>query len=85
MSVAARSNAWDVVSYLVGVGLDINTPDRRGETILMQAASAGLQPIVEQLVQVGANPSIRSEAGETAGSLAAAAGHDALAAFLKKA
>ncbi len=85
LSVAASSNNWDIVSFLVSLGLDVNTPNRRGETILMQAAAAGYQPIVEQLVQVGADPSLKSKAGETAESLAAAAGHDEVAASLKEA
>jgi ankyrin repeat protein len=85
LSVAAANNAWDVVSHLLELGFDINTPNQHGETILMQAAKTGFEPIALQLLQVGGDASLRSTAGETAASLATAAGHKDLAKLLKSA
>jgi ankyrin repeat protein len=85
LSVAASSNNWDIVSFLVSLGLDINTPNRRGETILMKAAAAGYLPIVEQLLQVGADPSLVNQDGKTAESLASAAERYAVVAVLRAA
>lgn len=85
LSVAASANNWDIVSFLVSLGLDINTSNRRGETILMQAASAGFLPIVEQLLQVGADPSLQSHEGKTAESFAAAGEHYEVVAVLRQA
>lgn len=85
LSVAAAANNWDIVSFLVSLGLDINTSNRRGETILMQAAAAGYLPIVEQLLQVGADPSLKSKEDKTAESLAAAGDHYEVVAVLRQA
>lgn len=84
LSVAAAKANWDVVSFLLSAGIDINTANREGETILMQAARTGTLPIVEQLVQAGADAAARNAAGETAADIAAAAGHPEVAGLLRK-
>ena len=84
LAVAAANDHWDVASDLLGFGLDIDSPNDKGDTILIQAAAKGTLPIVEQLAQAGADPAAENNAGETAASLARAAGHDDVAEFLKK-
>jgi ankyrin repeat protein len=84
LSVAAAYDHWDIVSHLVGAGFDVNTPNQKGDTILVQAAAKGILPIVEQLVAIGADPALKNHDGDTAAKLAAAAGHGEVADFLKK-
>lgn len=84
LAVAAANEHWEVVSFLVSAGLDIDTRNHNGETILMQAAVKGTLPIVEQLVQAGADPTLENDEGKTAAALAEEAGHQDVAEFLKK-
>lgn len=47
-------------------GMDPNTADERGMTVLMTAAAAGKLESVKELLAAGANPQVRNEAGWTA-------------------
>lgn len=85
LSLAAANEHWEIVSILLGAGLDINTRNLFGQTILMQAAATGNLTIVEQLVQAGADPTlVIPPEGTMALDLAAEAGHDEVVQFLKK-
>lgn len=85
LSLAAANNHWSIVSMLLDAGLDIDTRNLSGQTVLMQAAAAGDLAIVEELVQAGADPTLAMPPEDiTAQELAEAAGHDEVAQVLKK-
>ncbi|MCP4660430.1 MAG: hypothetical protein GY856_33935 [bacterium] len=85
LSIAAANNHWNIVSMLLDAGLDIDTRNMSGQTVLMQAAAAGDLAIVEQMVEAGADPTLTVPPEDTtARDLAEEAGHDEVAQFLKK-
>lgn len=85
LSVAADNNRWEAVNALVEWGFDINTPNGQGETILMQAAVAGHEQIVEHLLMAGADPSAKNEERKTAAALADNAGFEEIGKIIRKA
>lgn len=82
LQAAARAGSWEIVHLLLEKGLDINTADAHGRTLLMQAAVDGMEPIATQLIAAGADLERVDAEGKTAGILARDAGHEELAKLL---
>ncbi|MCE5263234.1 MAG: ankyrin repeat domain-containing protein [Deltaproteobacteria bacterium] len=70
---------------LLGRGIDVNVPDRHGQTALMLAAHAGRHAIVEILIAHRANLDVTAKFGLSALMLAIVAGHAEVARLLVKA
>jgi len=68
-----RRDASSVIS-LLGRGMDINTVDRSGDTLLLQAVRLDMPELIEYLVQRRARLNSRNRNGETALSIAAFSG-----------
>lgn len=73
--VAARDNRADTVIDLVDRGMDPNTSDRSGTTLLMYGSRNGNQRLVEFLLTKRANVLKENKYGDTAIALAALNGH----------
>lgn len=73
--VAARDDRTEVVINLIQRGLDPNTVDAAGTSLMMTAAANGNQQLVEFLLSVRANSLINNRYGDTALALAALNGH----------
>ncbi|HZV53798.1 MAG TPA: ankyrin repeat domain-containing protein [Rhodocyclaceae bacterium] len=73
--VAARDNRADIVVDLVQRGMDSNTSDRSGTTLLMFAAVNGNDELVEFLLRSRANILKQNKYGDTAVGLAALVGN----------
>lgn len=72
--IAARDDRTDVVVDLIQRGMDVNTSDRSGTTLLMFAAGNGNGQLLEFLLNSGANVLIKNEYGDTAITIAALRG-----------
>ena len=68
-----RRDASSVIG-LLGRGMDINTVDRSGDTLLLQAVRLDMPELIEYLVQRRARLNSRNRNGETALSIAAFSG-----------
>ena len=68
-----RRDASSVIS-LLGRGMDINTVDRSGDTLLLQAVRLDMPELIEYLIQRRARLNNRNRNGETALSIAAFSG-----------
>ena len=68
-----RRDASSVIG-LLGRGMDINTVDRSGDTLLLQAVRLDMPELIEYLVQRRARLNNRNRNGETALSIAAFSG-----------
>ena len=75
MFKAVKSNDGTTVERLLQRGVDVNSTDSRGETLLMQASREGHEEIVSQLIAYRAKVNARSGAGDTALMLAAIKGY----------
>ncbi len=73
----------DVVAVLLDAGADVNATQRHGWTPLHGAAQNGVDATVDRLLAGGADRAARNDDGKSAADLAAAAGHEALAARLR--
>lgn len=73
--VAARDDRAEVVIGLVRRGMDPNTSDADGSTLLMYAARHGNPELMEFLLKSRANVRKKNRYGDTAASLAALGGH----------
>jgi ankyrin repeat protein len=73
--VAARDDRTDIVVDFVQRGMDVNTADPSGKTLLMFAAENGNEKLLEFLLKNGANVLIRNKYGDTAVAIAALRGH----------
>lgn len=73
--IAARDNHADVVMDLVRRGMDPNTSDQSGTTLLMFAARNGNDQLLEFLLSNRANILKQNRFGDTAVALAALGGH----------
>jgi uncharacterized protein len=71
---AARNNRTEVVVDLIRRGMDVNTTDRSGTTLLMFAAGNGNEQLLDFLLKNGANVLIRNRYGDTAIAIAALKG-----------
>jgi ankyrin repeat protein len=69
--VAARDNRAEVVMDLVQRGMDANTSDRSGTTLLMFAARSGNEQLIEFLLEKRANVLKQNKFGDNAVGLAA--------------
>ncbi len=76
--VAARDNRTDLVVDLVRRGLDPNTSDPSGTTLLMYAASNGNDALIDFLLRNRANVLKYNQYGDTALALAALRGYPAI-------
>jgi uncharacterized protein len=73
--VAAREDQSDVVVNLVRRGLDPDTCDPSGTTLLMIAASNGNERLLEFLLRSGSNVLNKNKYGETAIAFGSLRGH----------
>lgn len=73
--VAARDDRADVVMDLLSRGMDPNTSDPAGTTLLMFAAGNGNEQLLEFLLRSRANMLKQNRYGDTAVALAALNGH----------
>jgi len=73
--VAARDDRTETVVNLIQRGMDTNTSDRSGTTLLMLAAGNGNQQLLEFLLKSGANVLKQNQYGDTAVAIAALRGH----------
>ena len=80
--IAAENGRTDVVLDLVARGMDINTTDVDGSTLLLIAARSGNQRLVEALLRNRASVRKRNRFGDTALHVAASQGHTACIALL---
>jgi ankyrin repeat protein len=69
----------DAVIALVDRGMDVNTVDRQGNTLLIQSIRRDLPELFDELMQRRARVNLRNQYGETALSLAAFLGRAAYA------
>ena len=72
---AANNNDNATVLDLIGRGMDVNTADPAGISLLMMAARNGNLPLLEALLVNRANPNRLSRHGDSAILLAALGGH----------
>lgn len=72
---AANNNDNATVLDLIGRGMDVNTADPAGMSLLMMAARNGNLPLLESLLVNRANPNRLSRHGDSALLLAALGGH----------
>lgn len=68
---ATESNDTAKVLELLNRGMDVNTADRQGTTLLMMAARNGNKDVVKSLLASRANVNRRNQFGDTALSMAA--------------
>lgn len=72
---AVREDRSDIVLDFLQRGLDPNTVDGAGNTLLMIAAANGNDKLIESLLRINSNYLIRNKYGDTALALAALNGH----------
>ena len=80
--IAAENGRTDVVLDLVARGMDINTTDADGSTLLLIAARSDNQKLVEALLRNRASVRKRNRFGDTALHVAASQGHTACVSLL---
>lgn len=76
---AFRRGDADIVRDLLSRGIDLDAPDRNGQTGLMLAAHAGHLAAVQLLIDYGANLNVTAKFGLSAVMLAVIAGHKEIA------
>ncbi len=76
--IATRNGDVDTVRHLVARGMDVNTIDPDGNTLLMLAVIHNNPALAEVLLQARASLNKVNPLGETALALAAFGGHEAL-------
>jgi ankyrin repeat protein len=74
-----------LAQFLLDAGVGVNQPDIGGETALMNAASAGVSPMVELLLRAGADPTLRDHQGRSAADRASQRNNSKLAKTLAQA
>ena len=82
---AASSNQTAVVRFLLKKGADANATDRQGSSALFRPSGKGFLSVVRLLVEKGkADINQESKRGKTALGVAAEAGRNATAAYLRR-
>ncbi|BCM89728.1 hypothetical protein IAD21_01575 [Abditibacteriota bacterium] len=66
LQVSIKDKNWDAARAAVVAGADVNAADKGGVTVLMRAADAGQNGLVELLLQNGANPNAVDKKGQSA-------------------
>jgi hypothetical protein len=79
---AVQNRDLDAVKGLIARGMEIDTVDRAGNTLLMLAARAGNDEMVSYLVAAGAKVNKRNRFNESALMLASLTGHLIICQFL---
>ncbi|MEO7728014.1 MAG: ankyrin repeat domain-containing protein, partial [Burkholderiales bacterium] len=74
MVAAVKQNQTDVVAGLLKRGLDVDTSDQEGTTLLMLAIKEGSTGATKQLLDARAKVNTRNQFGESALMLAAIKG-----------
>ncbi|HEY8345728.1 MAG TPA: ankyrin repeat domain-containing protein [Symbiobacteriaceae bacterium] len=82
---SAREGDSRSAALYLRAGMDPNTADRHGVTVLMMAAASGDLRSVKMLLAAGANPQVRNEAGWTALTYAERHGQTEVANLLREA
>ena len=83
LHASAAGRHLEISRLLVGRGADVDAVQRDSFTPLMAAAQHGDEPLAELLLAAGADRSARTDGGSSAADLAAASGHEGLAARLR--
>ena len=81
---AVAGNHDEVVAVLIDAGADVNSRQPQGWTPLHGAAQNGASATVDRLLAAGADREARKDDGTSAADLAAEAGHEELAARLRR-
>lgn len=81
---AARVGQTNIVTWMIGQGLDVNQKDAQGKTPLMIAAEHGQGDTVDALLGLGADAGARTADGQTAADLAEAYGYEEIAGKLNQ-
>lgn len=81
---SVRSGDTVAAGLFLDAGMNPNTADAHGVTVLMLAAAVGDLKAVKLLLRAGANPQVRNEAGWTALTYAERNGWTEVAALLKE-
>lgn len=63
---AAKNGHQEVLNYLIQMGVEPNSKDSNGNTILMLAACNGCGDFVNRLIEKGAQPNAKNNKGTTA-------------------
>ena len=84
MRVAATSSNVNVAKILIHHGANVNSMDRDGKTVLMNAALNGSEPLVKLLVKRGAVVNQKSDHGRTALDFARSFEHEHVVKFLQE-
>jgi len=85
MLASVKANDTATFERLLRKGVDVNSSDARGDSLLMHAAREGHERIVERLVSARARVNTRNGSGETALMLASLKGHLAIVSRLQAA
>lgn len=80
--IAVQNDDNVAVIDLIHRGMDVNTTDRSGSSLLMTAARNGNQPLVTLLLANRANPKHQNQYGDSALALASLKGYVAIADLL---
>ncbi|KAF4334107.1 ankyrin repeat [Fusarium beomiforme] len=85
LDMAAAAGREALIQALVEHGMDVNSRDDIGRTLLCRAAVRGQRPTVQTILDCGADPDIKDLRGRTAMRLAADNGHESVVAlFLER-
>ena len=71
------------IEEMIADGIDVNSADVKGQTMLHCAAACGLTDAVRLLVRAGADISVCDKRGRTAAECAEEAGHHAIAGLIR--
>ncbi len=87
LSRALDNKLWDIATTLLAAGANVSDAplNRRGETVLHRAASAGHLGLVRGLLEAGCDPTATTQAGTTPEAYARKRGHEGTAEALRNA
>lgn len=69
LSVAAARGRMELVEYLLGHGVPVDSPGHSGLSAYLAAAGTGRRDLMERLLQAGADPTLRGPQGQSAADL----------------